>query len=61
VKNTFEVDKDGTRRKVRSIANPAFPESGAVINTLQNLAKYFGTGQHKQKLFDTQKLYSLQQ
>jgi hypothetical protein len=28
---------------------------------LQNLAKYFGTGQRKQKLFDTQKLYSLQQ
>jgi hypothetical protein len=61
VKNVTYVDNIGTKRRVRTIVTPggAFPEGLEVIQKLRNLAKYFGTGQRKQRLVDKQDFYDI--
>jgi hypothetical protein len=59
VKSVYVVNDEGVRTKVRTVTTPrgAFPEGLAVICELQLLAKYFGTGQQKQKMLDIQNNY----
>jgi hypothetical protein len=54
LKHVTYVDAAGTKRRVKTIVTPggAFPEGLEVIQKLRNLAKYFGTGQRKQRLVD---------
>jgi hypothetical protein len=47
------------KEKVVVTPGGAFEEGLVVIKKLRALAKYFGTGQRKQKLLDIQQRYSL--
>ena len=53
---TFAVDKEGQRYKVTSITTPGgeFRDGNRIFQSLQNIAKYFGTAQRMERLKVTQ-------
>jgi hypothetical protein len=62
VKHVTYVDDIGTKRRVKTIVTPGdvFPEGLEAIQKLRYLAKYFGTGQRKQRLVDKVDFYDIQ-